>query len=153
MFCTVEGCGRPAENREKGLCSTHARQQRKAELEGVKQKEKPKRIKSASAKKLKEIDDYVKASKTFLSKPENKICKVCGKPGADSIHHAKGKVGFADNEARLNGITLLMDERYWVPIHSYWYNPDFGASCHRYIEDRPELARELGVTKSRLGND
>lgn len=149
MFCKIDGCGRPAENRERGLCGTHLRAERKNQTLETKETKFDK-IKSMSSKKMKEVSEYSNAKNEFFKDPKNRICKVCGGGGADSIHHAKGKVGFADNESRLKGITLLLDERYWVPIHSFKVNPEFGVSCHRYIEDRPEFAREIGVTQSRL---
>lgn len=146
MYCKKEGCSKIVENRDLGLCSSCSRKARK----GTPEKKKPQRIKQISSKKIKEINEYTKLQKDFFKDPKNRICKVCGKGGADSIHHSKGKVGYADEEARLKGITLLNDVRFWVPIHSYQINPEFGTTCHRYIEDHPEYAREIGVTSSRL---
>lgn len=146
MFCKIEGCNKIVENRDLGLCSSHARQARK----GSPEKKKPNFIKQISSKKIKEINEYTKLQKEYFKDPKNRICKVCKKGGADSIHHSKGKVGFADNEARLKGITLLNDVRFWVPIHSFQINHEYGTTCHRYIEDHPEFARKIGVTSSRL---
>lgn len=152
MLCKIDGCGRPVENVEKQLCSTHSRQERKNHLEGCKEK-KFNKIKSFSDKKMKEVSEYSERKKKFFENHENRICRVCGGNGADSIHHSIGKVGYFDNESRLKGVTLLLDERFWIPIHSFKINPEYGMSCHRYIEDRPELARKLGVTKSRLSSN
>ncbi len=150
MICKVDACDRPAENKEKGLCATHSRRERKTQSLDSKEKLIPKGIKLVSDKKRQELNDYRTSKKEFFSHPENLICKVCGEGSADSIHHGKGRVGYADDEARMNGITLLLDQRFWVPIHSFRINKEFGVSCHAWVETHPEFARSIGVTKSRL---
>ena len=86
------------------------------------------RIKSVSDKKLVELKEYRKKRDAFM---KGKLCEFpeC-KDKATDLHHAKGRTG-----------SLLTDERY------------FKALCrthHMYIEQKPELAKELGLSMSRL---
>ena len=86
------------------------------------------RIKSVSDKKLTELKEYRKKRDSFM---KGKLCEFpeC-KERATDLHHAKGRTG-----------SLLTDERY------------FKALCrthHMYIEQKPELAKELGLSMSRL---
>ena len=151
MICNIEGCGRPVENHELGLCATHARQARKGN--NPSQAKPRKKIRQYSDKKLEQINQYTRDKKEFFKNPENRICKVCGEGGADSIHHAKGKVGYADDWAAMNDIPLLLDQRFWIPIHSFRVNPKLGCTCHQWVEEHPEKAKELGLSQNRLSNE
>jgi hypothetical protein len=136
MYCITEDCNNPVENQDTGLCPSCGRKQRKQ------QEAKPKkvyRIPSVSKKQKKAISEYSKAKAEFFNDPKNRICRVCKLPGADSIHHSRGRIG-----------SLLTDQRYFIPIHSFNVHPQFGCSCHEYIETHPEYAKEIEVTKSRL---
>lgn len=144
MTCSFEDCDNPIE--ANGMCGSHNRLSRKQKKEPTKKKA----IKAFSDKKMSEIKEYSRNRKEFLKVPENTICRVCLKEGADSIHHGMGKIGFADNEARENGISLLLDDRFWIPIHSFFINPEFGCSCHHFIEVNPEYAKKIGVSFDRL---
>jgi len=46
--------------------------------------------------------------------PQNKVCFIggCGKR-ATTIEHTKGRVGYADEWAKENGISLYLDVRFW----------------------------------------
>lgn len=145
IVCIVDDCDNPVENRDNGLCATHNKLSRKK----VSQPKKKKRIRLASKKHVKDITEYVARKKEFFKKPKNNICCVCGQKGVDSIHHTKGKVGYADEWARENGISLLNDTRFWAPIHSFVSNPRLGEPCHRYIETHDEFAREIGLKLTR----
>lgn len=80
------------------------------------QKKAPKRIKPQSAKQIKNTKEYTQKRREFLARPENKKCFVAGcKRIANTIEHTKGRQGYADDKARLEGLTLLLDERYWKP--------------------------------------
>lgn len=71
-------------------------------------------IKKVSDKRQKENREYQKGRIVFLSLPENKKCFIDGcKRTANTIEHTKGRRGYADKWARDNGITLLMDKRFW----------------------------------------
>lgn len=135
MICKVDGCESPVENHDTGLCSSHNRNLRKL----APKKKKFQRIRNVSKRRQSEIVKYRKAKREFFEDSKNGICAVCKQPGADSIHHSKGKEG-----------KLLYDKRWFVPIHSFNINPEFGTSCHSYIEANPEHARKIGVTHSRL---
>jgi hypothetical protein len=56
---------------------------------------------------------------------------------------AKGRIGYADSWARDKGITLFLDERYWIPA---------SMEGHEYIEKHPQEAKDRGWSQSRLEN-
>ncbi len=147
VTCIVEDCDNPVENRDLGLCASCNKKRRQSE-----KKSKPKRrkkLKLQSAKHSAEISKYVAIKKEFFSDPKNCRCAVCGLTGADSIHHTKGKTGYADDWARDRGISLLNDTRFWAPIHSFVSNSRLGMPCHQYIETHDEFAREIGLKLER----
>lgn len=80
------------------------------------EKKKPKPIRKQSVKAEVEGKVYSKERKVFLEQPENKKCFIeeC-KRKANTVEHIKGRKGFADEEARAKGISLLLDKRYWKP--------------------------------------
>ena len=146
MYCKIEGCDRVVENRDIGLCSSHSRQDRK----GTPEKKNPKPIKHMSSKKIKEINEYSKLKKEFFKDPKNRICRVCGKSTAIEVHHSLRKIGYADDWARKNGITLLNDVRFWIPVcSSVFINQNLGTSCHGWIENNVNEAIKLGLTLKR----
>lgn len=65
----------------------------------------------------------------FLSRPENKICPITGKPTTD-IHHKKGRLG-----------DLLLDINFWVAL---------SRDGHRFVEENPVWAKENGYSLDRL---
>lgn len=75
--------------------------------------------------------NYILKAKEF--KKSNALCKAnlegCTKKTQD-VHHKKGRSG-----------SLLMDENYWLPVCR---------NCHRIIEQNPKMAKELGLSESRL---
>lgn len=152
MYCKIDECDRPVENKDTGLCATHGHLERKKKKKDLKPKKKPVKIKSISSKKMAEVNEYIKRKKDFFKHAPNRICQVCHQGGADSIHHSRGKVGYYDEDSRMNNESLLIDTRFWIPIHSFNINPKFGTSCHTYIETHPDFARKIGVTYSRLSN-
>jgi len=100
------------------------------------------RIHSITKKQSKAISEYRILAKKY--KKDNPFCSVqrpeCTYKTED-IHHSKGKVGYADQWARDNEITLLVDVRHFVPACRF---------CHDYIELNPKWAYENGFSKSRL---
>ena len=145
-ICKTPDCTNYVENEDIGLCSSCARLERKKKSTEVKQAKKKKR----PWKKKNEISEYSKKKKLFFSIPQNQICRVCGLPAADSIHHGAGRVGYWDDESRDAGISLLMDERFWIPIHSFNVNPSLGTSCHQWVESNPMESKKLGLSFDRL---
>lgn len=143
MYCKVEGCDNPVENRDTGLCATHNREARK-----IAKPKKIYQIPKQSAKRKVLDAEYDRKRKAFLKK--HQVCIVCKLPAADSIQHLKGRDGYADEWARENNIPLLLDERYWAPIHSFNLNPNYGVSCHSYVNDHPDWAIKNGYALERL---
>lgn len=95
-------------------------------------------IRKRSKKRAAEEREYNKIAKEILA--EEHICPVTGQI-ARQIHHMKGRQGYADEWARENKISLLIDRRYMLPVS------DEG---HRKIELNPAWAKEMGYSLSRL---
>lgn len=93
-----------------------------------------------SKKRAVENAKYTVAKIQFMSKPENKVCPVTSQPTTD-IHHKSGRVGFADQWARINNITLLLDARFWLAV---------SREGHRQIEENPTWAKEMGYSINRI---
>jgi len=133
----------PVGSEEKPLiakrCSTHYWNYR-ASLKPVKIKDIGKPIPKVSKKKAVLDAKYTVKKIVFMAKPENKICPVTNQPTTD-IHHKMGRVGFADEWARINNIPLLLDERFWLAV---------SREGHRQIEENPEWAKENGYSLNRL---
>lgn len=122
--CAFPGCRQSI--RRAGYCINHAKLY--AEPEEPKKK---KPINKVSTKQKEALKEYNKVRKEFLNK--NPICAArflgC-QIGATDVHHGKGKIG-----------SLLTDTAHFVSLCR---------SCHRIVEERPEMAKELGLSKSRL---
>lgn len=96
--------------------------------------EKPKSISPVSKKRQGEMDTYGKLRDAFLYIKINCEAKLVGCTGkATDVHHKAGRVG----ENYLKVGTWLAACR----------------NCHRWIEDNPEEAKELGLSQSRLNNE
>jgi hypothetical protein len=89
-------------------------------------------IPQSSSKRKTQTVLYTAARKIFLSKYpkcQAHLPQVCTQVSTD-VHHMKGRVG-----------SLLLDERYWLSVCR---------GCHYWIEMRPEAAKALGFSISRL---
>jgi hypothetical protein len=94
------------------------------ESSGRKGDSKPKKhIAPVSEKRLKQLAEYRKAKKEFMSQPENQICPVTGDE-AHEIHHTNGR----ENEK-------LNDTEYWIAV---------SRRGHTWIHENPKEAREKG---------
>lgn len=111
----------------------------RASLKPIKIKEIGKPIPRQSAKRKVENPIYLKERLRFLSQPENHRCFIddCG-ARADTIEHTMGRKGFADKWARDNGISLLIDVRFWKPCCNY-HNLE--------LERNPELSHKYQLSK------
>ena len=148
MICLTEDCENEVENPDTGLCSSCGHAMRKYERQQAKQADKrQKQIQKAKEKPKKEFKPISKVSGkmatllTQYSKKRDewirdKFCARChGK--AQECHHGKGKVGYADEQARMNNIPLLLDDTYWVPLCS---------DCHRWVTENSREAIEQGYS-------
>ncbi len=129
-----------SENLESGDCASCGADKRKEERNEKKVKEAKKfrkRIPKFSKKRLNEMPIYFNESKEFL---KGKRCAVFSEFPATEIHHMRGRIGFADQWARENNITALMDKRYWLPV---------SRPGHWKIELNPSWAREMGFSMER----
>lgn len=96
-------------------------------------------IPQVSKKRKIENLKYQVLRKEFLDKPENKYCFIDGCNSiADTIEHTRQRVGYADDWARENNVTLFLDVRYWKPC------------CLKHnleLENNPELAFKYKLSK------
>ena len=93
--------------------------------------EKPKSISPVSKKRQGEMDTYSKLREAFLVVKPRCEAKLVGCTGISTdVHHKAGRVG--DNYLKVGT---------WLAVCR---------SCHRFIEDNPEAAKELGLSESRL---
>ena len=96
--------------------------------------EKPKSISPVSKKRQGEMDIYSKLREAFLVvKPhcEAKLQECTAK--ATDVHHKAGRTG--DNYLKIGT---------WLAVCR---------SCHRWIENNPEAAKELNLSESRLNDN
>lgn len=95
-----------------------------------KQKKLRKPVRKVSKKRAKENRKYSVLRKQFL---EDKMCEA-GLEGctevADQVHHMSGRVG-----------KNFLDTSTWLGVCP---------SCHKQIEERPAMAKQLNLSKSRL---
>lgn len=99
-------------------------------------------LKKISPKMKSDLAKYHKDRLLFLDKSKNKICPVTFQSTTE-VHHMKGRVGYADQFARDNEITLLHDQRFWLGV---------SRNGHRKIEENPEWAKEHGFSLDRLSD-
>lgn len=96
-------------------------------------------INKVSDKKKVENLKYIVLRKEFLGKEENRKCFIEGCNSlADTIEHTRQRIGYADQWARDNGISLFLDTRYWKPC------------CLKHnleLENNPELAAQYKLSK------
>lgn len=93
--------------------------------------EKPKSISPVSKKRQGEMDEYSKRRLAFLAlhtSCQAKLVSCTGK--ATDVHHKAGRVG--DDYLNMNK---------WLAVCR---------SCHGWIENNPQEAKELGFSESRL---
>jgi len=96
-------------------------------------------IPAFSKKRKVENAKYLADRIIYLGKPENKVCFINGcNKRADTVEHTRGRKGYADEEARANGISLLLDQRFWKPC------------CNGHnleLENNSELSKEYQLSK------
>ena len=135
-ICKAKGCGEEFNSvfsKHRDYCSTDCYKASKSsdlKLKSLKP------INNVSAKRKEEDAQYKILRQEFLSRPENKICPITGWP-ATEIHHKRKRRGYADEWARLNGITLYLDTRFWLAV---------SREGHQWIEDNPTESYELGYS-------
>lgn len=126
-----------------GRCKRFHYQRHRSRLNAAKEASKIKTRKplpKVSKKRAVENAKYTVKRLEFLGKPENKICPVTGKEAIE-IHHKLGRIGFADQWARINNMSLLLDSRFWLAV---------SREGHMKIEMNPEWAKENGYSLDRL---
>jgi hypothetical protein len=95
--------------------------------------DKPKSISPVSKKRQVEMDGYSKLREAFLlAKPHCEAKLVGCTSKSTDVHHKTGRVG--ENYLKIG--TWLSTCR----------------NCHKWIEENPEAAKELGFSESRLNN-
>ena len=93
----------------------------------------PKKISPVSKKMRETIDEYSKLRTAFLVIHSFCEAKLVGcSTKATDVHH---KAGRGDNHLKIST---------WLAVCR---------SCHRWIEEHPEEAKELGLSENRLTNE
>ena len=133
MICE---CGSDKTERN-GKCASCNRMERKAAA--LKLPDDPKPIAKVSDSQSKLLARYNQIRKKFLF---GRWCAYHGKPCIPTtVHHAYGRIGFIDEEARERGVPALVDVRGFIPLC---------LEAHKYIEEHPQFAKENGYSESRL---
>lgn len=114
---------RPVENRDKGLCASCAREDRR--LENAKAPKMPTHLKKVSAKRAIENKEYARLRKDYLE--AYPVCEVveCHFPSKE-IHHMQGREG-----------DKLTDINFFLAVCP---------GCHRKIETDTQWARDNGYS-------
>lgn len=110
----------------------------KALLKAREGKKKQAPIAKVSGKMASQLRIYTAKKAKWIA---GKRCAVFPELQAQDVHHKKGRVGYADEWAREQGITLLLDERFWLPV---------SREGHTKIELNPTWAKEKGYSLNRL---
>ncbi len=95
-------------------------------------------IPKVSDKMKKILQTYAKKKAKWI---KGKKCAVFPGQMATDIHHAMGRIGYADEAARLAEKPLLLDEDYWVAV---------SREGHRKITEDPKWASEHHFTFLRV---
>ena len=121
----------------------------KCEIEYKNKKHKSKEIKpfpskhkpiSQMSKKMKgELAIYKPIRDQYMK--DNPVCECCNDAESLDLHHVMGRIGYADENARLKGLKLLWDKRHFMAVCR---------SCHNEIHhEDPKWAREQGYLNSK----
>jgi hypothetical protein len=112
MIYTVKDCicGNRCEGRTDHCASCNALD-RKASRAKLPKDAAP--IAKMSQKQSREIAKYAVEAKKFL---RGKRCAHFKDRPATQVHHMQGRIGYADEWARENEVTLLHDKRFWLPV-------------------------------------
>src|SRR5260221_2574605 len=93
-----------------------------------------KAIKPRSVRRIIQDKKYSILRKRFLQQHSECVARLpeCTwyDPETLTIHHKKGRTG-----------SLYLDSRYWIPLC---------LNCHRWVNDHPNAAIELGLSEPRL---
>ncbi len=137
MKCDDCGCLNKPNAELCGLCGKPTGLQPRARTSALK---KPSKIKPVSDKRKEENKQYVLANQFWFNLYPTCQFKGCQSP-TDSIHHKMGRIGYLDDWARDNGISLLIDIRKFMSTC---------ADHHTYIEEHPEFAKKEGYSENRI---
>lgn len=94
-------------------------------------------LRKVSKKRAKLNREYSKIRNEWI---KGKKCARCGTERNLTVHHSKGKQGYANEEKRLMDIHLLVDTDYFVALC---------LTCHIHVEKNPNEARDNGWSVSR----
>lgn len=100
------------------------------------EKKQPGFIKQKSKKQQKKDTKYLKERLVYI---HQKPCAICSSQ-ATEVHHKKGRQGYADEWARQREVSLLHDQRFWLPLCH---------DCHSWVETHPIEAKTKGYSETR----
>lgn len=103
-------------------------------IQQVKNPKPKKRISARTEKRIIQDKQYSKLRKDFLNDNPCCVARLSGcthcEPESLTIQHKKGRVG-----------KLYLDTRYWITLC---------LNCHRWANEHPKEAEQLGLAQSRL---
>lgn len=113
IYCIIEGCGKPVENQDNGLCASHNKVDRK--ISNIKIPDDPKPINKQSGSLAALLVIYNRERKGWI---KGKKCAVLKNFPATDVHHIAGRSpdAYYDEWAEQNGLPLLLDKRFWLPV-------------------------------------
>ena len=116
-----------------GRCNTHYWQHRATLKPKAKKEYKKRTIAPISDKMRKIVIAYSELRKSFLSRKKKCEAKVNGCTGESTdVHHKRGRGKYH------------LDERTFLAVCR---------NCHRWIEEHPKEAKQLGLSENRNGNN
>lgn len=128
-------CGNPSENLETGDCASCGLAKRKAGRLAMKPRKKFNAVKKFSAKVL--AYEYPKVKNEFMKSLLGKPCPIYPELKIEDCHHRLGRTGFADDWAKDNNISLLIDKRFFMGV---------SRKAHIKITNNPSWAIEQGYS-------
>lgn len=107
--CVIDGCDRPVENRDTGLCATHNRAARKLEHKALKPSGINSRlINQVSKQQQTLLREYAKTCKV-IDRDRPMICESCGRPQGGEIQLSHSHLISRDYCVKYNRLDLYVD--------------------------------------------
>jgi len=139
IYCIIEGCGRPVENKTTGLCASHAKIERDKRKKASLPKKEPYKIPSLSEKGKERLKEKQKAYRSMEAKGRYEYCGGCGTSSMLTHSHLLPVSQYAELEAVEENIVCDC-----VTCHNIWEHGNWEA-IHKLkdIEFRLQRCDEL----------
>ena len=118
-------------------------QNRERKPKGKKALQRRKRLNPVSKKRKKENDIYAEKSRRWL---QHRECALCGIRSSLSVHHAKGRGRFLNDESTWKCLCLSNDRISILRARFPEANFSYQGGCHGFVEANRSIAEKLGLT-------